>query len=243
MMNFEENGNTIEAVPVETSVSSDNTKVDFTVDSFSVYAVSATSAVNVIPGTNVTCDSVLGDAYYYGIVGNYVHLDGHLESNMAVGTLDGNANIATPKNEGGGAGVTYIGSYLGSKFFMDPNADTKGTIKVYTTEAAVNKFGSEMADRINSGKVSIDYSKSESEIKSIVSNMVNVVASNSSKLANESKSVDYTELKNLKGTDGFIDIRSYDAGTYYINYDNSEWANEGSNFKFKINSNQNLKHS
>ena len=237
---FEESGNTIEAVPVETSVSSDNTKVDFTVDSFSVYAVSATSAVNVIPGTNVTCDSVLGDAYYYGIVGNYVHLDGHLESNMAVGTLDGNANIATPKNEGGGAGVTYIGSYLGSKFFMDPNADTKGTIKVYTTEAAVNKFGSEMADRINSGKVSIDYSKSESEIKSIVSNMVNVVASNSSKLANESKSVDYTELKNLKGTDGFIDIRNYDAGTYYINYDNSEWANEGSNFKFKINSNQNL---
>lgn len=237
---FEENGNTIEAVPVETSVSSDNTKVDFTVDSFSVYAVSATSTVTVNPGTSATCDSVLGDAYYYGIVGNYVHLDGHLESNMAVGTLDGNANIATPKNEGGGAGVTYIGSYLGSKFFMDPNADTKGTIKVYTTEAAVNKFGSEMADRINSGKVSIDYSKSESEIKSIVSNMVNVVASNSSKLANESKSVDYTELKNLKGTDGFIDIRSYDAGTYYINYDNSEWENDGSSFKFKINSSQNL---
>ncbi|MDY5640721.1 MAG: FctA domain-containing protein, partial [Lachnospiraceae bacterium] len=237
---FEESGNTIEAVPVETSVSSDNTKVDFTVDSFSVYAVSATSAVNVIPGTNVTCDSVLGDAYYYGIVGNYVHLDGHLESNMAVGTLDGNANIATPKNEGGGAGVTYIGSYLGSKFFMDPNADTKGTIKVYTTEAAVNKFGSEMADRINSGKVSIDYSKSESEIKSIVSNMVDVVASNSSKLANESTQVDYTELKKIKGTDGFIDISDSEAGTYYINYDNSEWANEGSSFKFKINSSQNL---
>ena len=237
---FEENGNTIEAVPVETSVSSDNTKVDFTVDSFSVYAVSATSTVTVNPGTSVTCDSVLGDAYYYGIVGNYVNLAGHLESNMAVGTLNGNTNIATPKNEGGGAGVTYIGSYLGSKFFMDPNSDTKGTIKVYTTEDAVNKFGSEMADRINSGKVSIDYSKSESEIKSIVSNMVDVVASNSSKLANESTQVDYTELKKIKGTDGFIDIRSYDAGTYYINYDNSEWANEGSNFKFKINSSQNL---
>ena len=237
---FEENGNTIEAVPVETSVSSDNTKVDFTVDSFSVYAVSATSTVTVNPGTSVTCDSVLGDAYYYGIVGNYVKLDGHLESNMAVGTLDGNANIATPKNEGGGAGVTYIGSYLGSKFFMDPNADTKGTIKVYTTKAAVDKFGSEMADRINSGKVSIDYSKSESDIKSIVSNMVNVVASNSSELANESTQVDYTELKKIKGTDEFIDISDSEAGTYYINYDNSEWANEGSSFKFKINSNQNL---
>lgn len=237
---FEENGNTIEAVPVETSVSSDNTKVDFTVDSFSVYAVSATSTVTVNPGTSVTCDSVLGDAYYYGIVGNYVNLAGHLESNMAVGTLNGNTNIATPKNEGGGAGVTYIGSYLGSKFFMDPNSDTKGTIKVYTTEDAVNKFGSEMADRINSGKVSIDYSKSESEIKSIVSNMVNVVASNSSKLANESTQVDYTELKKIKGTDGFIDISDSEAGTYYINYDNSEWANDGSSFKFKINSSQNL---
>lgn len=237
---FEENGNTIEAVPVETSVSSDNTKVDFTVDSFSVYAVSATSTVTVNPGTSVTCDSVLGDAYYYGIVGNYVYLDGHLESNMAVGTLDGNANIATPKNEGGGAGVTYIGSYLGSKFFMDPNNETKGTIKVYTTEAAVDKFGPEMADRIKKGTVSIDYSKSESEIKSIVSNMVNVVASNSSKLANESTQVDYTELKKIKGTDGFIDISNSEAGTYYINYDNSEWANEGSSFKFKINSSQNL---
>ncbi|MCI6408991.1 MAG: Cna B-type domain-containing protein [Lachnospiraceae bacterium] len=159
---------------------------------------------------------------------------------MAVGTLNGNTNIATPKNEGGGAGVTYIGSYLGSKFFMDPNSDTKGTIKVYTTEDAVNKFGSEMADRINSGKVSIDYSKSESEIKSIVSNMVDVVASNSSKLANESTQVDYTELKKIKGTDGFIDISDSEAGTYYINYDNSEWANEGSSFKFKINSSQNL---
>lgn len=237
---FEENGNTIEAVTVETSVSSDNTKVDFTVDSFSVYAVSATSTVTVNPGTSVTCDSVLGDAYYYGIVGNYVNLAGHLESNMAVGTLNGNTNIATPKNEGGGAGVTYIGSYLGSKFFMDPNSDTKGTIKVYTTEDAVNKFGSEMADRINSGKVSIDYSKSESEIKSIVSNMVDVVASNSSKLANESTQVDYTELKKIKGTDGFIDISDSEAGTYYINYDNSEWANDGSSFKFKINSSQNL---
>lgn len=237
---FEERGNTIEAVPVETSVSSDNTKVDFTVDSFSVYAVSAEVTVDVYPGTSVTCDSVLGDAYYYGIVGNYVHLDGHLESNMAVGTLDGNANIATPKNEGGGAGVTYIGSYLGSKFFMDPNNETKGTIKVYTTEAAVNKFGSEMADRINSGKVSIDYSKSESDIKSIVSNMVNVVDSNSSQLANESTQVDYTELKKIRGTDGFIDISDSEAGTYYINYDNSEWANEGSSFKFKINPNQNL---
>lgn len=237
---FEENGNTIEAVPVETSVSSDNTKVDFTVDCFSVYAVSATSTVTVNPGTSVTCDSVLGDAYYYGIVGNYVYLDGHLESNMAVGTLDGNANIATPKNEGGGAGVTYIGSYLGSKFFMDPNNETKGTIKVYTTEAAVDKFGPEMADRIKKGTVSIDYSKSESEIKSIVSNMVNVVASNSSKLANESTQVDYTELKKIKGTDGFIDISNSEAGTYYINYDNSEWENEGSSFKFKINSSQNL---
>lgn len=237
---FEENGNTIEAVPVETNVSSDNTKVDFTVESFSVYAVSATSAVTVKPGTSVSCDSVLGDAYYYGIVGNYVNLAGHLESNMAVGTLNGNTNIATPKNEGGGAGVTYIGSYLGSKFFMDPNSGTKGSIKVYTTEEAVNKFGSEMADRINSGKVSIDYSKSESEIKSIVSNMVDVVASNSSKLANESTQVDYTELKKIKGTDGFIDISDSEAGTYYINYDNSEWANDGSSFKFKINSSQNL---
>lgn len=237
---FEENGNTIEAVPVETSVSSDNTKVDFTVDSFSVYAVSATSAVTVNPGTIVSCDSVLGDAYYYGIVGNYVHLDGHLESNMAAGILDGDANIATPKNDGGGAGVSYIGSYLGSKFFMDPNSGTKGSIKIYTTEEAVNKFGNEMRDRINTGKVTIDYSKSESEIKSIVSNMVNVVASNSAKLANEATQIDFTELKQIRGTDGYIDISGSEAGTYYINYDISEWKNEGSSFKYKINSNQNL---
>lgn len=237
---FEENGNTIEAVPVETSVSSDNTKVDFTVDSFSVYAVSATSTVTVNPGTSATCDSVLGDAYYYGIVGNYVHLDGHLESNMAAGILDGDANIATPKNDGGGAGVSYIGSYLGSKFFMDPNSGTKGSIKIYTTEEAVNKFGNEMRDRINTGKVTIDYSKSESEIKSIVSNMVNVVASNSAKLANEATQIDFTELKQIRGTDGYIDISGSEAGTYYINYDISEWKNEGSSFKYKINSNQNL---
>lgn len=240
VIHFEENGNTIEAVPVETSVSSDNTKVDFTVDSFSVYAVSATSTVTVNPGTSATCDSVLGDAYYYGIVGNYVHLDGHLESNMAAGILDGDANIATPKNDGGGAGVSYIGSYLGSKFFMDPNSGTKGSIKIYTTEEAVNKFGNEMRDRINTGKVTIDYSKSESEIKSIVSNMVNVVASNSAKLANEATQIDFTELKQIRGTDGYIDISGSEAGTYYINYDISEWKNEGSSFKYKINSNQNL---
>ena len=47
-------------------------------------------------------------------------------------------------------------------------------------------------------------------------------------------------MKKIKGTDGFIDISDSEAGTYYINYDNSEWANDGSSFKFKINSSQNL---
>lgn len=236
---FEEDGNEVEAVVVESIISSDNKEVDFTVDSFSKFAVYADGKLTMDPGTSRGCDTVLGDAYYYGIVGNYVHLDGHLESNIAAGVLAGNANIASPKNEGG-AGVSYVGSYTGSKFFMDKNANSNGGIRLYSTKDAVAKFGEEMASRIANGTVTVDYSMSQSEIEAFVSKMVNKVEENSELLMSEENAVKYSSLKSHAGTDGYIDLTNCEDGTYYINYDLGEWSQAGSTFKYKITSGQNL---
>lgn len=245
---FEENGNTIEAVPVETSVSSDNTKVDFTVDSFSIYAVSVEGKLNIKPGTTKTYLDVLGDAARYGIVANDMTLGGDMETNFAVGSMHGTADIKSCKNDGNGAGVTYIGSYDGSDFSMIPN-NNSGSLKIVTTEAAMRKFSFNMThlhpgDSLDNLKfeegVIVDYSGDEAQIKTMVSRIVSNVRTISDALMNEQNSYEYRSIKDQWSDK--VDFTSYPAGTYYINFDQSiDEANSFPlNYEIHINKDQNV---
>ena len=64
--------------------------VSFDTDSLSLY-VFATNA-DVKAGTSRSVASILGRAQYYGITANKVTLNGHVDSNMAVGELNTNNN-------------------------------------------------------------------------------------------------------------------------------------------------------
>lgn len=248
---FEEDNRSIEAVVLDAAVDTYDETVEFTVDSFSKYAISG--RVPVVAGTSTSYIDALGVAANYGIVANEMTLAGHLESNFATGALHGNADIQSCKNDGNGAGRTYIGSYDGSNFKMDLN-NNKGSLEIVTTEDALRNFGFNMThlqnkwDSLNNLQpptgVVFDYtSKSETEIKSLVSGMIETVKNKSDSLMKESNSFEYKSLKNSAGE---VDLTKYNAGTYYISFDTSSSTVGKSENKFplnytiRINSNQNV---
>lgn len=238
----------VEVVSASVSVSAE--QVDFSLSDFSVVALGADGIKRMSPGTSVSVESVLGEAVNYGIVANEMTLKGHLESNFATGVLHGNANIQSCKNEGGGAGYTYIGAYDGSEFTMDLNGN-EGMLMIYTTENAMRNFGFNMThlhegDSLDNlqfrNGVIIDYtSYTESAIKSKVSGMIsNVSAASATLKANgDSQGYDYSEVKGE--WDSVIDIAALgteDTGTYYINFKEGEFPVSG--YTIKIKSGQNV---
>ena len=250
---FEEKGESIDPVVIESDASVEAESVEFVVDSFSKYAVTVNGKKDIKPGKSVTYADALGSATNYGIVANEMTLKGHLESNFAVGTLNGNADIQSCKNEGGAAGTTYIGEYTGSNFKLTLNGNS-GILKIYTTEAALRKFGFNMT-HLNSGSsmrelqlpdgVEVDYtSMSAAQIKSKVANIVSNVQERSEALYAEENSYEYSSVKNQY--DNSIDLTSYPDGTYYISFDTSSSTQGKSsnafpgNFTLRINKNQNV---
>ena len=238
---FEENGSDVEPVAVEMKPNNDTDSVEFSVDSFSVYGIWANSMASVKPGNAVSYADVLGEAVNYGVVANEMHLDGHMETNFAVGTMHGSAQIQSCKNNGGGAGRVYIGAYddTSKTFLMDKNGNA-GMLQIITTEDVLNKMDPAMKNRTG---VTIDtHSMSETQIKSKVSSMVNVVRDISDSLMQEENCYQYKSLwKNQ--WDKTVDLTTKGAGTYYISFDASENDDNkfpGSNYEIRINSNQNV---
>ena len=238
---FEENGSDVEPVAVEMKPNNDTDSVEFSVDSFSVYGIWANSMAIVKPGNAVSYADVLGEAVNYGVVANEMHLDGDMETNFAVGTMHGSAQIKSCKNDGGGAGRVYIGAYddTSKTFLMDKNGNA-GMLQIITTEDVLNKMDPAMKNRTG---VTIDtHSMSETQIKSKVSSMVNVVRDLSDSLMQEENCYQYKSLwKNQ--WDKTVDLTSKGAGTYYISFDASENDDNkfpGSNYEIRINSNQNV---
>ncbi len=238
---FEENGSDVEPVAVEMKPNNDTDSVEFSVDSFSVYGIWANSMASVKPGNAVSYADVLGEAVNYGVVANEMHLDGHMETNFAVGTMHGSAQIQSCKNNGGGAGRVYIGAYddTSKTFLMDKNGNA-GMLQIITTEDVLNKMDPAMKNRTG---VTIDtHSMTEAQIKSKVKGMVDTVRDISDSLMQEENCYQYKSLwKNQ--WDKTVDLTSKGAGTYYISFDASENDDNkfpGSNYEIRINSNQNV---
>ncbi|MBQ9444663.1 MAG: Cna B-type domain-containing protein [Lachnospiraceae bacterium] len=242
---FEENGNNIDAVTVEADTSADNNTVDFTTDSFSVYGIWANRVVkNLKPGATATYSDALGEAVKYGVVANDMHLDGHMETNFAVGAMHGEAQIQSCKNEGGGAGRVFIGSYddNSKKFLMDKNSNA-GLLYIYTTADVLNRMDPAMKSR--SGVVVDTHSYSESQIKSMVKGMVDSVRTKSDELMEEENCYQYSGLwKNQWDKTVDLTDSSNPGGTYYISFDTSDGKSENkfpeSGYEIRIRSDQNL---
>ena len=251
---FEENGETIEPVIVEADASVAAESLEFVVDSFSKYAVTVNGKKDIKPGKTIEYSDALGAATNYGIVANTMTLKGHLESNFATGTLNGNADVQSCKNEGGSAGTTYIGEYTGSNFKLTKNGNS-GILKIVTTEKALRAFGFNMT-HLNAGSrlselqlpdgVQADYtSMTEQQIKDKVAGIVSDVQKRSEALMAEENCYEYSSIKSPY--DNLVDFTSYPAGTYYISFDTSSKtqgksanAFPGGNFEIKLNKDQNV---
>ena len=185
-------------------------------------------------GPTVDYASVLGNALHYGIVANDFEAGGHMEANLAVGTLRGSSNMNSSKNSGGN-GVTLIGEYVDNGWFIEPNVKSTGDLIIYTTEEALERFHFNM--RQNPKGVVIDTTTyTKEEIQAIVRNMVNdtIRTSEGLNLSAEQYGISYSEAQE----NGVLDLTGSPAGTYYINFKNGEYAN--SNLQFEINGNQNI---
>ena len=251
---FEENGDDIEPVVIEAEASVEAESVEFVVDSFSKYAVTVSGKKDIKPGKTIEYTDALGAATNYGIVANEITIKGHLESNFATGTLNGNADVQSCKNEGGSAGTTYIGEYTGSNFKLTKNGNS-GILKIVTTEKALRSFGFNMT-HLNAGSrmselqlpdgVVADYtSMTEQQIKDKVAGIVSDVQKRSEALMAEENCYEYSSIKDPY--QNLMDFTSYPAGTYYVSFDTSsntqgKSANAfpGGNFEIRVNKDQNV---
>ena len=238
----------VEVVSDSTSITGE--RIDFNLSDFSAVAVySASGVIAMKPGPAASYDTVLGEAVNYGVVANELTLSGHMETNFATGSLHGNADIQASRNSGGGAGYTYVGSYDGSNFKMTLNGNA-GSLKIYTTEAAMRNFGFNMThlysgdslDKLEfpSGVI-VDYTTyDEATIKSKVSSLVSAVALQSATLMSNGETYGY-DYKDVKDEwNPVIDIAKMgiDSGTYYINFAEGEFP--VTNYTIKIKSGQNV---
>ena len=236
----------VEVVSDSTSITGE--KIDFNLSDFSAVAVYSASGVTAMkPGPATSYDKVLGEAANYGVVANEMNITGHMETNFAVWKLHGGAGVQASKNAGGGAGYTYIGNYDGNYFKMTSN-NNEGYVKIYTTEEAMRRFGSDMTGLQSPDaplgnlqfpdKVIIDYtSYSENDIKNKVSGMISSVAAQSSALksAGDEHGYAYSEIVEKSIGNGdckfgndkpIIDIAKMgteDNGTYYVNFEPGEF--------------------
>lgn len=216
----------VEVVADSTSVEGE--KVGFTLSDFSAVAVFVNGKME--PGPDETFKTILGNACVHGVVANTLNASGHFETNFATGTLKGGANVATCKNDNGNAGVTYIGEYTGSGFFMDPNGNSSSAL-VYTTQDALNNMHESMRNRTRNGVVIDTTTYTAQQIKDRVSSLVSKVNDKSEALADVT-SYKFSSVVNGKVLD--IASKGNGKGTYYVTFEKGEYAANAQNLQIKL---------
>ena len=189
---------------------------------------------SVMPGKTLTYRDVLGKAVNYGIVTNTLTLGGHVDTNFAAGSLEGERDITVGKYTGEhNPGNIIIGDIPSKKEGFWAYSSTEKPFVITTTAEAV-KYIYKYRDY-----VIYDIDHTSEELKQKVESMR--TGTMSVALADESKYQYYT-LSNLLDSDGYLNLKSYEDGTFYIKVDDSSiWRLEqAEGLKIKLNDNQNI---
>lgn len=225
----------VEVVGASASVNGE--AVEFTADSFSVWAFIGGRNVELKTGTQVDFRDVLGDAIMYGVSANTLKLGGHMDSNFAAGDFSASCNITQGVYTGShNPGNDILAKYVSGSGFFTESPEGK-TLILYTTNSAKSKLGSNIYSKPG---VVINTDYSESQLKSKVAGIVGGTLS--STLANESNYMWFSDVAYQSGN-YILDLTKGEAGTYYIRYNNGQYANTisaGGPLRIKINSNQNV---
>lgn len=180
----------------------DEQKVEFTSDSFSIFAVITYQEHEA--GTD-TFESVLGDAVNFGIVTNEVIVN------------ESQTNIAAKRLIAGGQTGCDLTNNVEQTFLagsLEGSFNVKG-------HRAYFIIPSEYTEYINEGKsenVRFDTSYTSSELEKIVGDMLQYTRDASADLASESRKSIRKPLVTdpTDSSKSIIDIRSWESGTYYF---------------------------
>ena len=228
-----EEGSKLTTEEVEAQSSVDGGTIDFTTETFSVYAVHNKS-LNFKSGTSYSYTDILGQAVNYGFVAGTYQSGSHVDSNFATKTLTGSAQITAGKYTGNGNPGNYIiGDYNDKGFWVDASK----TFIIYVDENDVGNFGANMDSR----PVIYNTEYTTAELQSQVDSLI--TGTKSSTLYSETNN-NTGWLDKIYGSDQkyHLDLTQYPAGTYYFMFGENEFSkiSQADKLRVYINSDQNV---
>lgn len=228
-----EEGSKLTTEEVEAQSSVDGGTIDFTTETFSVYAVQNKS-LNFKSGTSYSYTDILGQAVNYGFVAGTYQSGSHVDSNFATKTLTGSAQITAGKYTGNGNPGNYIiGDYNDKGFWIDASK----TFIIYVDSDDVGNFGSNMNSRPVIYNTDFTTEQLQSQVDSLIT------GTKSSTLYSETNN-NTGWLDNIYGSDQkyHLDLTQYPGGTYYFMFGENEFSkiSQADKLRVYINSDQNV---
>ena len=200
----------------------DTETVEFSADSFSIYAITVYQPH--VAGTD-TFETVLGDAVNFGITANTFSLGGDSQTNFAAGHVS-SATSQTGNNLTNEAEQTFMIGSIASGYTLNYRG---GSYPAYFLIPFA--YSSQLKNSGNSNTYfKVDTSYSSDEIKTDVSDMISYAKDASEDLASRDATLTLTE-SNQKY---YIDIRDREDGTYYINMNATAMENIAQADKLRI---------
>ena len=231
-----EEGSSITTEEVEPQVSVEDQTIDFSLESFSLVAITKIGNRTLNPGDSLSYRDVLKGAVNYGIVANEVELGGHIDSNFATGTLKAGCDTTQGAFTGDKVpGNTVVAKYDTAKGsgWYPYSSDGKSPFSVLTTTDAEKIFKNNSDWR---SYVTIDSTHTEQGLKDVVSSLVSGTLSESLKTAQTRN-----KIKDAVNNNKVIDISKAASGTYVIDIeakDAGKYFESAESTKIRLNSNQ-----
>ncbi len=233
----------ITAADIYTDVVADSASIssetaDFTLRDFSVTAVYSNGQAILKPGPSNNYKSVLNKAVYYGLVANSMSVGGHMDTNLAVGTLEGSANVTAGAYTGdNNPGNFVVGDYISNGIFFESNKTGKPFV-LFTTQSSLDRMNTKNMSYNTKGVVyNTDHSKSE--LQNYVKGLVSGVSSAELSALANTYGYDFEDIVVENKGKYYLDITASGEGTFYINVNNSVKNPFSEADKLKIRKNEN----
>ncbi|MCR5475784.1 MAG: hypothetical protein K6F28_11360, partial [Lachnospiraceae bacterium] len=228
-----EEGSKLTTEEVEAEASVDGGTVDFTTETFSIYAIHNKS-LNFKSGTPYSYTDILGQAVNYGFVAGTYQSGSHVDSNFATKTLTGSAQITAGKYTGNGNPGNYIiGDYNDTGFWVDASK----TFIIYVDKDDKDNFNSNMDSRPVIYNTDYTTEQLQSQVDSLIT------GTKSSTLYSETNN-NTGWLDKIYGSDQkyHLDLTQYPGGTYYFMFGKDEFPkiSQADKLRVYINSDQNV---
>lgn len=229
-----EDGSNITTEEVVSDSSVEDGIVDFTSDSFSIYAIHNKS-LNFKVGTKLSYTEILGNAVNYGFVAGKYQSGSHVDSNFATKVLTGSAQITGGKYTGNGNPGNYIiGDYNDTGFWVDAGKP----FIIYVDKNDVGNFNSNMDSR----PVIYNTDYSTAQLQKQVDDLIKGTKSSALYSESNNNTSWLDKIYDENNQKYHLDLTQYPEGTYYFMFGAGEFSkvSQADKLRIYINSDQNV---